>query len=113
MILLWLAVSWFCFFLLHPLSFAQPIIILRTTPDLISVILLLTPVVTWPLEHKLKTSVYCCTIDLMKENHSNAQTCVGSSVSFQMGALSVDFVAALIITSMYPAFSLRVRRFHR
>lgn len=60
-----------------------------------------------------KSLVYYFTIDLMKEKHSNAQTCMGSSVSFQMGAFSVDFVAAFIITPMYSAFSLRVRRFHR
>lgn len=44
----------------------------------------------------------------MKEKHSSAQTCMGSSVSFQVGAFSVDLVAAFIITPMYSAFSLRV-----
>lgn len=100
------------FFLPRPLSFAQPIIISTTMPDLPSVILLFTPVVTWPLA-EITSLAYYFTIDLMKEKYSYAQTCMGSSVSFQVGAFSVDFVAAFIITSMYSAFSLCVWRFHR
>lgn len=37
---------------------------------------------------------------------------MGSSVSFQMGAFSVDLVAAFIIAPMYSAFSLRVWWLH-
>lgn len=100
------------FFLLSPPSFAQPIIIFTTMPDLPSVILLFIPMVTWPLA-EITSFAYYFTTDLMKEKHSYAQTCMGSSVSFQVGAFSVDFVAAFIITSMYSAFSLCVWRFHR
>lgn len=40
-------------------------------------------------------------------------TCVSSSVCFQVGALSVDLVAAVIVTSVYPPLPLRVRGLHR
>lgn len=40
-------------------------------------------------------------------------TCMGSSVCFQVRALSVDLIASIIVASVYPALPLGIRGFHR
>lgn len=40
-------------------------------------------------------------------------SCMSSSVCFQVRALSVDFVASVVVTSVYPPFPLGIRGFHR
>lgn len=54
----------------------------------------------------LQTSAAC-------ENADVSPTCVSSSVCFQVRALSVDFVAPLVVASVYPPLPLGVRGLHR